>query len=45
MKTLIRDGIASSLVRLWIKKGSVAVKMEPFYVQDVPESAVVEYFE
>ena len=45
MQTIIREGVASTLIRLWIRKGSVAVKMEPFYVQDIPESAIVDYIE
>ena len=28
------DGSTASMVRLWVRKGSTALKIEPFHVQD-----------
>ena len=28
------DGSAASMVKLWVKKGATALKIEPFHVQD-----------
>lgn len=29
-----KDGAAIRLVKLWVKKGSLGIKLEPFYVND-----------
>ena len=37
------DGSTVSMVRIWVKKGSTALRIEPFHVQDTA-AAAREYF-
>jgi len=42
MRMPLPDGVAIERVKLWVKKGSTVIKMEPMIVVDSEDSHLIE---